>query len=260
MTTIRLSSPVPDTYGGMTGVTKTLGTMPTTVVTPTLLGSSSPGSATESLTLTSGHFPTITGASPSLYNVNAWSFGQNTDSVSRTLQFSLSRNGGTAAANQVNWSVAAGSYYCLLMGHASLSPWLNSALVAGDVLDLRLWASAASVVNYEWVGWAINWPPIFPPVPFLRDVTYATSEVFPSTNFPGGASASTSTMAIYYDTYATSTSGTTTPIHVRDTLSRYIAEWTSGTTIDTNAVKGSVARPGFLVATTIRYRPVRSYE
>ena len=114
--------------------------------TPTSLPTTEPSTSQWVKTLTAADFPVIT---PTTYNVNyvalVYMAGKNTDTVARTVYWRMIRNGTSVATGSA--SISAGNYYTV-----------NAAfhgVVVGDVIEVRLWASATTV-NWDYDTFQIH--------------------------------------------------------------------------------------------------------
>jgi hypothetical protein len=114
--------------------------------TPTSLPTTEPATSQWTKTLTNADFPTIT---PTPYNVAhvacVYLAGKNTDTASQTVYWRMIKNGASVATGSA--SVSAGYYYTVNA--------FFLGVVAGDVIEVRLWASATTV-NWDYDGFQIQ--------------------------------------------------------------------------------------------------------
>jgi hypothetical protein len=114
--------------------------------TPTSLPTAEPSTSQWIKTLASGDFPTIT---PTPYNVAQVAYvclaGKNTDTASQTVYWRMIKNGASVATGST--SVSAGYYYTVNA--------FFLGVVAGEVIEVRLWASATTV-NWDYDGFQIQ--------------------------------------------------------------------------------------------------------
>lgn len=114
--------------------------------TPTSLPTAEPATGQWRKTLDAGDFPTIT---PTPYNVAHIAYvclaGKNTDAATQTLYWKMIKNGASVATGSL--SVSAGYYY-------TVSAFFYG-VVAGDVIEVRLWATSANV-NWDYDGFQIQ--------------------------------------------------------------------------------------------------------
>jgi len=114
--------------------------------TPTSLPTAEPSTSQWVRALTANDFPVI---NTTLYAVNyvalVYVAGRNTDTTARTVYWRMIRNGTSVATGST--SVSAGNYYTV-----------NAAfhgVVVGDVIEVRLWASATTV-NWDYDTFQIH--------------------------------------------------------------------------------------------------------
>jgi hypothetical protein len=114
--------------------------------TPTSLPTAEPATSQWSKTLASTDFPTIT---PTPYNVAyvacVYLAGKNTETAGQTVYWRMIKNGASVATGSAG--VSAGYYYTV---NASFF-----GVVAGDVIEVRLWATSANV-NWDYDGFQIQ--------------------------------------------------------------------------------------------------------
>jgi hypothetical protein len=114
--------------------------------TPTSLPTSEPNTSQWVKTLASNDFPSIT---PTPYNVAqiacVYLAGKNTDSAAQTVYYKMIKNGITIAAGSAG--VSAGYYYTVNA--------FFYGVVAGDVIEVRLWATSANV-NWDYDAFLIQ--------------------------------------------------------------------------------------------------------
>jgi len=114
--------------------------------TPTSLPTAEPSTSQYSKTLASTDFPTI---SPTPQNVSYVALvflgGKNTDAASQTVYWRMLKNGVSIATGSA--SVSAGYFWTLNA--------FFFGVVAGDVLEVRLWASATTV-NWDYDAFQVQ--------------------------------------------------------------------------------------------------------
>lgn len=262
MSTILTSPLAPIVRGGRMVATHTPGAQSVTVVSPTLLAASQPGSPQVSSTLTSGQLPSSPGFVLVQQWLTVWIFGQNTDTVSRSVSFQF-RKSGFSGTSGGGTAIPAGEYYAQYASYST-----GFTLVAGDVIELFFWANAANVVNYEWVGWQIITGAYNVPSGRVYSPVWTTQQIFPTTSWPGGSGTQfmgTSINAADSSLFVSSNTVTTVDLSGTyqfpgSTANAYLARDTSsvGSSV-TNAVKASVNQQWLTTPASLSYFPVRNY-
>jgi hypothetical protein len=114
--------------------------------TPTSLPTTEPTTSQWSKTLAAADFPTIT---PTPYSVShiacVYLAGKNTDTVSQAVYWRMIRNGTSVSSGSVG--VSAGYFYTVNA--------FFYGVVAGDVIEVRLWATSANV-NWDYDGFQVQ--------------------------------------------------------------------------------------------------------
>lgn len=176
--------------GSFRSISCTLNPSETTLGTPEALPTSEPGTSQVIYTLADGHKPTWSGGEPYSYGLHPIVFigGQNTTGSSLTVYWRAIKN--SVSQHTGSASVAANYYWTLTSTH------FGSVCIVGDVLEMRVWASASGA---NWSYKAIYLLPtrILPVKPrhLMTNVTaYGTIATLSS-----GSRAAWHSMQRYYD-------------------------------------------------------------
>lgn len=169
--TIQLGDTGKVAYGSLKTFTISLATPYENLnASPIALGTSMPGTPTDSYTVAAGDFPTISpGAISNVYNGLLTLGGKNTVATAYALYYQINKNGTNVISG--NASVSASQYWTLSIYHSALNN-----IAAGDKLDIYLYGAASSSFNYDYLGWII-YPSRFVLSKSLitKDVTYTLS-------------------------------------------------------------------------------------
>lgn len=105
------------------------------------LPTSEPTEAQVSYTIAAGHLPTLTGAQIA-YELapQVWAYGRNTSGGAATISYRMSLNS-TSVATATSSSITNAFYWSF----SSRRGWGSAMPVVGDVLNIKLWASATGV-------------------------------------------------------------------------------------------------------------------
>jgi len=124
--------------------------------TPTSLPTSEPAESQISITLTEADLPVVKlNDSPNIptitYIALVYAGGQNTDTASQTVYWRMLKNGSSLSTG--SFSVSASYYWTISAGFFDV--------VAGDTIELRLWASSTNV-NWDYDAYACQASRPFP--------------------------------------------------------------------------------------------------
>lgn len=135
--------------------------------TPEALPSTEPATAQVSITIQTSDLPSITPSPIStMYTAALYTSGKNTDAAAQTVSWRCLKNGASVATGTSS-SITASQFW-------TLAHFQFYGVVAGDVLEIKLWSASANV-NYDYWGLVIYPTRVNVSNAICRDVTFGAT-------------------------------------------------------------------------------------